>query len=251
MSATRNPVPQDGQRDQSHPSDRLPAWQRVLVVVAHPDDESFGLGAVIDAFVTAGAQVEVLCLTMGEASTLAEGLSPQSVGELPAMRAQELARAADLLGVRRATLVRHPDGALGQQPAGALEADVEAAVDRVAPHGLVVFDTTGVTGHPDHAAASLAAEAVARRRGIPVVGWVLPDAVAASLRQEYGIGMDGVDPAAVSVDLRVSRDRQLQAIAAHRSQAVPGSVLWRRLELLGDHEYLRWIVEPPSGVAPN
>lgn len=164
----------------------------------------------------------------------------------------ELARAADLLGVRRATLVRHPDGALGQQPAGALEADVEAAVDRVAPHGLVVFDTTGVTGHPDHAAASLAAEAVARRRGVPVVGWVLPDAVAASLRQEYrGFGMDGVDPAAVSVDLRVSRDRQLQAIAAHRSQAVPGSVLWRRLELLGDHEYLRWIVEPPSGVAPN
>ncbi len=145
MSATRNPVPQDGQRDQSHPSDRLPAWQRVLVVVAHPDDESFGLGAVIDAFVTAGAQVEVLCLTMGEASTLAEGLSPQSVGELPAMRAQELARAADLLGVRRATLVRHPDGALGQQPAGALEADVEAAVDRVAPHGLVVFGNTSVT----------------------------------------------------------------------------------------------------------
>ena len=49
---------------------QLPAWHRVLVVVAHPDDESFGLGAVIDAFVAAGASVWVHCLTAGEASTL-------------------------------------------------------------------------------------------------------------------------------------------------------------------------------------
>ena len=49
---------------------RLPPWSRVHVVVAHPDDESFGLGAVIDAFVRAGAVVQVLCLTRGESSTL-------------------------------------------------------------------------------------------------------------------------------------------------------------------------------------
>jgi hypothetical protein len=48
----------------------LPVWTSVLVVVAHPDDESFGLGAILDAFTAAGATVEVLCLTHGEASTL-------------------------------------------------------------------------------------------------------------------------------------------------------------------------------------
>ena len=48
----------------------LPAWRSVLVVVAHPDDESFGLGAVIDTLVSHGASVTVLCLTHGEASTL-------------------------------------------------------------------------------------------------------------------------------------------------------------------------------------
>ncbi len=42
----------------------------MLAVIAHPDDESFGLGAVIDALITAGAIVDVLCLTRGEASTL-------------------------------------------------------------------------------------------------------------------------------------------------------------------------------------
>ncbi len=48
----------------------LPHWERVLVVVAHPDDESFGLGAVLSSFVDAGADVSVLCFTQGEASTL-------------------------------------------------------------------------------------------------------------------------------------------------------------------------------------
>ncbi|HQA14240.1 MAG TPA: PIG-L family deacetylase, partial [Ornithinibacter sp.] len=40
----------------------------MLVVVAHPDDESFALGALIDRSVRLGAEVSVLCLTRGEAS---------------------------------------------------------------------------------------------------------------------------------------------------------------------------------------
>lgn len=42
------------------PSDRLPEWSRVLVVVAHPDDESFALGALLDAFTRQGAEVHVM-----------------------------------------------------------------------------------------------------------------------------------------------------------------------------------------------
>ena len=52
-----------------HPS-QLPTWASVLAVVAHPDDESFGLGAVIDAFRRQGTVVTVLCFTQGEASTV-------------------------------------------------------------------------------------------------------------------------------------------------------------------------------------
>jgi hypothetical protein len=37
------------------------------------------------------------------------------------------------------------------------------------------------------------------------------------------------------------RSPQLDAISRHSSQAVPGSVLWRWLELLGDVEHLRWL----------
>lgn len=43
----------------------LPDWSSLLVVMAHPDDESFGLGAVISAFVAQGTRASVLCFTRG------------------------------------------------------------------------------------------------------------------------------------------------------------------------------------------
>ena len=52
------------------PHGLLPVWESVLAVVAHPDDESFGLGAIIDRMTSGGASVHVLCYTRGEASTL-------------------------------------------------------------------------------------------------------------------------------------------------------------------------------------
>jgi len=48
----------------------LPVIESVLAVCAHPDDESFALGAVLSAFAERGARTSVLCLTHGEASTL-------------------------------------------------------------------------------------------------------------------------------------------------------------------------------------
>jgi hypothetical protein len=44
-----------------------------------------------------------------------------------------------------------------------------------------------------------------------------------------------------TLHLPVTRTRQVTASSAHVSQAIPTSVLWRRLELLGDVEHLRWL----------
>ena len=49
-----------------------PMWTSVLAVIAHPDGASIGLGPILDAFVIAGAKVEMLCLTHGQAWTLEE-----------------------------------------------------------------------------------------------------------------------------------------------------------------------------------
>jgi len=107
--------------------------------------------------------------------------------------------------------------------------------------GLLVFDSAGVTGHPDHMAATAAGLLAAEMLNLPVLGWTLPETVAAQLNQELGASFIGHPDQ--EIDLRVSLDRTRQRVAshAHKSQALPSSVLWRRLELLGDSESLRWL----------
>ena len=203
-----------------------------LVVVAHPDDESFGLGALLAALVQRGARVRILCLTRGEASTLGDS---SSLGEL---RERELADAAAVLGLDAVNLLDHPDGHLADVPAPILD----DAVSRARQRGdfLVAFEPGGVTGHPDHVAATASAERVATAARIPVLEWGVAPIVAATLNAEFGttfVGMEGID-------IAVDRTVQLAAIAAHHSQSQDNPVLRRRLALQGDGERVRVI--PPA-----
>src|SRR5689334_1625524 len=215
----------------------LPAWLTVLVVIAHPDDESFGLGAVIDQFAAAGAGVHILCFTHGEASTL-----NQTRTSLRRAREGELRQAAAELGAATVTLLDYPDGGLAGLPPGDLAGRVADAAARVGASGMLVFDDTGVTGHPDHRAATEAAVLSARRARLPVLAWTLPAAVAARLSAETAQPFAGQPPDRVDLCLRVSRQRQRRAALLHTTQISPEAVLWRRLQLLGECEHLRWLV---------
>jgi len=217
------------------PRGELPRWTAVLVVVAHPDDESFALGAIIDHLLAHGAAVSVLCLTRGEASTL-DGVP----GDLAVVRQGELREAADALGGAEVSLRGYPDGSLSGIPRETLVEEVMVAARSGAAQAMLVFDLDGVTGHPDHAAASLAAVDAARRMDLPVLAWTMPRSVADRLNEEFGSAFTGHEPPEIDVLLRVDRSRQLVAIAAHASQAVPSSVVWRRLELFGESEHFRW-----------
>jgi N-acetylglucosamine malate deacetylase 2 len=221
----------------------LPSWPSALAVVAHPDDESFGLGAVIDRLTAAGAAVHIMCYTHGGASTL-----NATRADLHRARETELRRAAAELGAAGVTLLDYPDGGLAGAPAAELAGHVAAAAARAGASGLLAFDDTGVTGHPDHRAATGAAVLAGRRSGLPVLGWTLPAAVAARLSAETGQHFAGQPPDRIDLCVRVSRERQRRAALLHASQVSPGAVLWRRLRLLGDHEYLRWLAPPAAAV---
>src|SRR5688500_8631437 len=141
----------------------MTAPSSALVVIAHPDDESFGLGAVLAGLVADGTEVRVLCLTHGEASTL--GVTTD-LGEI---RKRELGCAARELGVAAVRLLGFADGALAVVDPAALDAVVEEHLGRA--DLVVVFEPGGVTGHPDHRAATAAAERVTGRRTLPVLEW--------------------------------------------------------------------------------
>ncbi len=220
----------------ARPGRALPAWHHVLAVVAHPDDETFGLGAVIDALTSAGSAVHVLCFTRGEASTINE-----TGADLAATRAAELRRAGAELGAASCTLLDYPDAGLRAVPRAELEAQVTRLMVQHDVDGLLVFDDTGITGHADHQAATAAARAAARAAGLPALAWTLPAAIARQLQAETGAPFAGRPADQVDLCVRVDRIRQRRAAFLHASQVSPSAVLWRRLQLQGDCEHLRWI----------
>jgi LmbE family N-acetylglucosaminyl deacetylase len=217
----------------------LPAFRRVVAVCAHPDDESFGLGAIIATFVEQGTGVEVICLTRGEASTL-----HTDDGPLDQHRHAELVAATGELGIERLALADFPDGALDEVAPAELHEFIRPIAEGA--DALLVFDEGGITGHPDHQAATRAALAVAEDLDIAVLAWTLPAAVARTLNDEFGSGFVGRAADEIDLNVQVERTRQLRAMACHHSQLADNPVPNRRLELTGNIESLRYLRNVPT-----
>jgi len=138
---------------------------RVQVVVAHPDDETFGCGSLLLHAAGVGATTAVCCATRGE-----QGGDERDLG---AIREAELRAAARVLGVRRVDLLGFGDsGMSGEPPAGSLVAadpdrvvaSVRQAMEAFQPDVVVTLD--GGDGHRDHARIRDATLAAARSLGV-------------------------------------------------------------------------------------
>jgi len=213
-----------------------PAWTSVLAVIAHPDDASYGLGAILDAFIFAQTRVEVLCLTHSQAWTLGE-----APGDLSMLRGAGLASAADVLGPVRVTMQDCPDGALGELCQTKLARDVVATADSCHPDGLLVLNTRTVPAHLDHVSARSAGLLAAEILDLPVLGWTLSEPVAERVSREFEVSFAGHQDD--RVDLRMTLERARQRLASHADagKAAAGSHSRRLLELLADTESLRWL----------
>ena len=146
---------------------------RLLICFAHPDDESFGLGAAIPKWIDAGVEVSLICATNGEVGEVPEHLRGKhdSVADL---RLSELECARQylkfnevvMLGYRDSGMTgsdtsRHPDCLAYQwahHPDSVIER-VAAEMRRIRPQVVVTFNRYGGYGHPDHIAIQRATEA--------------------------------------------------------------------------------------------
>ncbi|WP_030346164.1 N-acetyl-1-D-myo-inositol-2-amino-2-deoxy-alpha-D-glucopyranoside deacetylase [Streptomyces sp. NRRL S-1022] len=157
--------------------------RRLLLVHAHPDDESINNGATMARYAAEGAHVTLVTCTLGERGEVIPAELRHLTGPaLGAHRRGELAAATAALGVRDVRLLggagRYGDsGMMGlaenADPGCFWQADVDEAAGRLAevilevrPQVLVTYDDNGGYGHPDHIqahrvamrAADLAAE---------------------------------------------------------------------------------------------
>ena len=160
-------------------------FDRLLVVSAHPDDETLAVGALLAEAARHGMAVQVLLVTDGEGSHPGSHVMAPEV--LRAVRRQELAEALAALGLdddRSVAQARDggelpaavralalPDGAVAAGRAALDEALAEVlAAD--AERTLVVAPY-GQDGHTDHDAAGAVAAEVAARLAAPIVHYPL------------------------------------------------------------------------------
>ncbi len=150
------------------------AGEQLVVVVAHPDDESFGCGSLIAAATAAGAQVTVICATRGEEGERVPDAATDSV-PLGDLREGELRAAAAVLGAETVELLDLADSGFdGPLPDGSLCAvavedvarDVESRLARLQADVVLTID--GSDGHRDHKHMRAAVEAVFDRYAGPL-----------------------------------------------------------------------------------
>ena len=186
---------------------------RVLLVHAHPDDETINNGATMALYAALGASVTLVTCTRGEEGEVLipelSHLAASATDSLGQHRVTELALAMKELGVTDhrflgdgAKLYRD-SGMMGTEPNNRpdvfWQADLEEAadllvqvIDEVKPHVLITYDEFGGYGHPDHIQAHRVAMRASEKSDwdIPKIYWnVMP----ISVIQEGIDAMKGID----------------------------------------------------------
>lgn len=147
--------------------------RRLLLVHAHPDDESLTTGGTIARYAAEGVSVTVLTCTLGEEGEVIGNEWAQLVAgdadQLGGYRIGELASALAALGAQRPRFLKGAgnfrDSGMADTPSASnprafVNADVDEAVEAVVavirelrPHVVITYDALGGYGHPDHVRA--------------------------------------------------------------------------------------------------
>jgi len=134
--------------------------RRLLAVLAHPDDESFGIGGSLARYADEGVDVHIAIATDGVAGSVAPGYEHTLI-ELAAVRRRELEEAIAVLGATLHTFGYRDSGYIGdpanQHPEAFINADdveatgrVVALIRQIRPQVVITHDETGGYYHPDH-----------------------------------------------------------------------------------------------------
>ncbi len=156
----------------------------LLAVLAHPDDETFGMGGTLALYSRQGVEVYLICATRGEAGEMDCGFM-HGFETAAQRREYELRCAAELLGLKGVFFLNYRDSgmagspdnahpqALAAQPVEQVAEAVARYIRRLKPQVVITFDPIGGYRHPDHIAmhqATLRAFAFAADESHPLDG---------------------------------------------------------------------------------
>ena len=135
--------------------------KRILSVLAHPDDEAFGMGGTLALYAMQGAEVYLACATLGEAGDIPPDFLQRHASPA-ALRESELDCSADALALKQVFKLGFRDSGMAgspdnQHPDALVARPLEEVVQRIAevmrevrPDVVLTFDPVGGYFHPDH-----------------------------------------------------------------------------------------------------
>jgi LmbE family N-acetylglucosaminyl deacetylase len=238
----------------------------VLVVMAHPDDESMGCGGLILRHTRAGVPVHLICATRGE-----EGWSGKPLGakkeDLAQIRTHELEEAAATLALGSVELWDYPDGGVDKVDRQEITQRIWEQITRLRPKAVVGWGPDGAYGHPDHiamgACTDTAVTSMAEGDRPALYHIAIDQQLAGFYRDAFRLSGDGQAlPLIVQDRFDVTFDldsdevmMKLRAIDCHRSQLEEWRILIRdhpRLMQEGyGHEPYIAIASRTPALAPN
>ena len=130
----------------------------LLVVMAHPDDESMGAGGLILRHTRNGIATALICATYGEAGWTGKPVGAKKE-ELADIRAHELEEAAAALALSGVELWDYPDGGVPGADQGELTTRIWEHITKLRPRAVVGWGPDGGYGHPDHIAIGACTDA--------------------------------------------------------------------------------------------
>jgi LmbE family N-acetylglucosaminyl deacetylase len=210
--------------------------RRVAVVFAHPDDDTYGVGASLALHADEDVAVTAILTTSGEAGLIADE-SLATRGTLAAVREREDAAAWRALGLEpELHFLRYPDGAVQDVRRDELVGRYLEILRAATPQVVITFGPDGVTGHADHVrVGEVATEAfhAARQEGLPGFDRLLHGGLMRSQMDRFNalLGERGLEP------IDETAPFQPRAIADERfGVVVDGSSIYeRKLAALREH----------------
>jgi len=137
--------------------------KRLLSVMAHPDDETFGMGGTLAFYAQQRVDVHLICATRGELGDI-DPEYKERIKSAACLRTQELRCAAETLGIRELHILNYRDSgmpgseanhhpkALAAQPLEKVAGELAHLIRQIKPDVVVTFDPIGGYRHPDHIA---------------------------------------------------------------------------------------------------
>jgi LmbE family N-acetylglucosaminyl deacetylase len=135
----------------------------LLAVLAHPDDESFGMGGTLALYARQGVDVYLVCATRGEVGEM-DPRHMRGFQTIAERREAELRCAAETLGLKEVFFLDYRDSgmpgspdnqhpqALVAQPVEEVAAKIVQFIRKLRPQVVITFDPIGGYRHPDHIA---------------------------------------------------------------------------------------------------